>query len=72
VAGAVITFAVDRTADGFDLQAIGWILMGGGALSLLVAMIRGAGFMSMRRSDLRTERHKSSDGQHNVEETHTS
>ena len=26
VAGAIITFAVDKTAEGFDLHAIGWIL----------------------------------------------
>lgn len=72
VAGAVLTFAIDRTADGFDLQAIGWILMAGGALSLIVAMVKGAGLMSMHKSDIRTERHASADGQHYVEETHTS
>lgn len=44
VAGAILTFAVDRQADGVDLQAVGWILIGGGGLSLLAAAIRAAGF----------------------------
>jgi Domain of unknown function (DUF6458) len=43
VAGAIVLFAVDRSADGVDLIAIGWILMGGGGLSLLIAMIHDAG-----------------------------
>ena len=46
VAGAIITFAVDREAEGFDLHAVGWILMAGGGLALLVALIQGAGWMS--------------------------
>ena len=46
VAGAIVTFAVDRSADGIDLVAIGWILMAGGALALLVSMIQSAGWRS--------------------------
>ena len=43
VAGAVVSFAVHRSVDGVDLMAIGWILMGGGGLALLIALIEGAG-----------------------------
>ncbi|HZB41329.1 MAG TPA: DUF6458 family protein [Ilumatobacter sp.] len=50
VAGAIVLFAIDWSADGVDLVAIGWILMGGGGLSLLVAMIQGAGSVSEQRT----------------------
>lgn len=70
IVGAIITFAIDREAEGFDLNAIGWILMAGGALSLLVALIQGAGWMSSRGVNARTERHVSPDGGHVVEESH--
>lgn len=69
VAGAIITFAIDRTAEGVDLAAIGWIMMAGGGLALLVAGIKGAGWMSMTSSRMRSERHVSDDGRHVVEET---
>ena len=70
--GAILTFAVDRTAEGFDLAAIGWILMAGGGLSLLVALIQGAGWMSVNKTDVRSERHLATDGRDAVEEMHTS
>ena len=47
--GAVVLFAVDRSAEGFDLVAIGWILMGGGGLSLLISTIQTAGPVSQQR-----------------------
>jgi hypothetical protein len=68
VAGAILTFAIDRQADGVDLVAIGWILMFGGAVSLLAALIQGAGWMSMRNTKYHAERHVSTDGQHVIEE----
>ncbi len=71
VAGAIVAWGVDAVVDGFDLQAIGYILMAGGAIALLVAAIRAAGWMSMTNRRMRTERHMSSDGQHYVEETQT-
>ena len=71
VAGAIITFAVDREAEGVDLEAIGWILMAGGALSLLIGLIQGASWISARNSHSVTERHATADGEHYVEETHT-
>lgn len=69
VIGAVLAFAVDRQTEGVDLVTIGWILIGGGALALVVAAIQGAGFMSMKNSRVRTERHLAADGRHAVEET---
>lgn len=71
VAGAILTFAVNEAVEGADLAAIGWILMGGGALALVIAMIQGAGWMSMSKTAMRTERHVSDDGRHQVEETRT-
>lgn len=68
VAGAILTFAVDRQSDGVDLAAIGWILMAGGGLALLVAAIQAAGLMSLSRSRVQTERHVSADGRHQVED----
>jgi hypothetical protein len=69
VAGAIITFAIDREAEGFDLNALGWILMAGGGLALLVALIQGMGWMSARRTHAHTERHVSADGGHYVEDS---
>lgn len=68
VAGAIITFAIEREADGVDLVAIGWIMMAGGGLALLVALIQGAGWMTARTNHVHVERHLSPDGQHFVEE----
>lgn len=64
--GAILTFAVNVVFDEVDLAAVGWILMGVGAVGLIVSLARGTfgGF--------RTERHVSADGRHVVEETHTS
>jgi hypothetical protein len=71
VAGAIVAFGIERAVDGFDLQAIGYIMMVGGALSLLVAAIQGLGWMSRSRRTFETERHMSPDGSHYVEETQT-
>jgi hypothetical protein len=71
VAGAIVTFAVDATVNGLDLAVLGYILMAGGAIALLVAAIRAAGWASMSHSKMHTERHVSDDGQHYVEETRT-
>lgn len=40
--GAILTFAVEREAEGVDLQLVGWILMAGGGASLVAAILRGA------------------------------
>ena len=71
VLGALVTFAIDAAVDGVDLIAVGYILMGAGALALIAAAIQGAGFMSMGNSKMRSEKHVSPDGNHVVEETET-
>lgn len=37
--GAVLAFAVHTTVSGVDINVIGWILMGAGALGLLLTML---------------------------------
>ena len=37
--GAILAFAVNATASGIDIQTVGWILMGVGALGLLVSLV---------------------------------
>ena len=71
VAGAILTFAVSAAVEGVDLQALGYILMAGGGLALLAAAIQGAGWMSMGKRSMRTERQVSADGRHYVEEPNT-
>lgn len=53
VAGASVTFAVDRQLDGVDVQLAGWILLGGGALAMILAMIRAAAIGSTVGSTVR-------------------
>jgi hypothetical protein len=38
-AGAILAFAVSVDTDGFNVNTIGWILMGVGALGLLLTML---------------------------------
>jgi hypothetical protein len=71
IAGAIVVWGVEAVVDGFDLQAIGYILMAGGAIALLVAAVRAAGWMSMNNRKMRTERVASPDGTHFVEQTET-
>lgn len=69
VAGAILAFAVNAAVENVDLVTIGWILMVGGAVSLIAGAVRGASFMSTGKQKFTTERHMSPDGQHYVEET---
>lgn len=71
VVGAIVAFGVDAAVEGLDLRAIGFIVMAGGGLALLIGAIQGAGIMSMKSRRMSTERHVSADGQHYVEETQT-
>lgn len=71
VAGAIVAFAIDRAVDGVDLVMLGYILMAGGALALIAALVRGAFWKSSTNTEFHTERHMSPDGQHYVEETHS-
>ncbi len=72
VAGAVLAYAVDAEAEGVDLVTIGWVLMAGGALALVVAMIQGAGLLSSSNTRVHAERHRSADGRVDVEDVETS
>ncbi len=72
VAGAVLAYAVEAESEGFDLVTIGWILMAGGAVSLVVAMIQGAGLLSRSNMQVHAERHRSADGRVDVEDVETS
>jgi uncharacterized membrane protein HdeD (DUF308 family) len=38
-AGAILAFAVDVDAEGFNLNTIGWILMGVGLLGLVLSLL---------------------------------
>jgi hypothetical protein len=71
IAGAIVAWGVEAVVDGFDLQAIGYILMAGGAIALLVAALRTGAWMAKSNRQMRTERHVSADGNHFVEETET-
>jgi Domain of unknown function (DUF6458) len=68
VAGAIVAFAVHAAVDNVNLVILGWILMGAGALSLIVALVRNAS-MATRHSV--SERHVSPDGRDVVEESKT-
>jgi hypothetical protein len=50
VVGAVLAFAISATVSGIDLSVVGWILMAGGvvAIVLSLAMTRRRGFASRR------------------------
>lgn len=37
--GAILAFAVDATVNGVDLVTVGWVLMGVGALGVVLSMI---------------------------------
>ena len=41
-AGAILTFALDATVGGVDLDVVGWILMLVGALGLLLGLMTAA------------------------------
>ena len=62
VIGAIVTFAIEREAEGVDLVALGWILMGAGAISLLIGLMTSAAWWSARPTRARYERHVTPDG----------
>lgn len=69
VCGAIVRWAISDQVENTDLDMLGLILMGGGALALLIALIQAMGRMSASRRHLQTERIVSPDGTHVVEET---
>ncbi len=56
VVGAILTFAVDASVSGIDLSLIGWILMAGGLLAVVLSLAMrgrssaGGGYSSRRVS----------------------
>ena len=70
VTGAAVTFALERQIEGVDVATIGWILMAGGASSLLIGMLTAAVGRTPTRTGI--ERHATADGRRVVEEAHTS
>ena len=71
VIGAIVAFAVDAALEDVDLVALGYILMGGGVLALIVAAVRSAMWANSGTTEMRHERHVSDDGRHVVDETQT-
>jgi hypothetical protein len=67
-AGAIMTWAIKDTAQGFDVHTVGIILMVVGAIGLIASLVRGSmlGFSSRRES------HVSDDGRTVVEHERTS
>jgi len=50
VVGAILTFAVDVTTSGFNLNTVGVILMVAGALGLVLSLLFRSSFSPYRRS----------------------
>ena len=51
VVGAVLTFAVDVSASGFNLNTVGIILMVAGALGVVLSLLFWSSFSPYRRGD---------------------
>ena len=49
--GAILAFAVTKTVSGVDLVTVGWILMGVGALGVLLSMLFWSSFSPYRRQE---------------------
>ena len=52
--GAILTFAVNATTNGVNIDAVGWILMGVGLVSILLSLLfwsswAGPGYWTSRR-----------------------
>src|SRR5690242_21217343 len=53
--GAILTFAVNATSSSVNVDAVGWILMGVGLVSVLISLLfwqswAGPGYWSRRRT----------------------
>jgi predicted membrane channel-forming protein YqfA (hemolysin III family) len=49
VVGAILTFAVNVTAEGFNINTVGIILMVAGVIGLLLSLLFWSGFSPSRR-----------------------
>jgi hypothetical protein len=54
VLGAVLTFAVDVSAEGFNLNTVGLILMVAGVIGLLLSLLFWSSFSPYRRRSVDT------------------
>ena len=62
-AGAILVFAVETTAEGIDLEMVGWILMGLGVIGLIASAIFWSSLgMTGRRHRSVTERYSTPTG----------
>ncbi len=43
VVGAILTFALHASVSGVDLALVGWILMAGGLLAIVLSLAMGSG-----------------------------
>ena len=50
--GAILTFALDVSVGGVNLDVVGWILMAAGALGIVVSLIINGQRTERRRDDL--------------------
>jgi Domain of unknown function (DUF6458) len=49
--GAILAFAVERAVDGLNIEVVGWILMGVGALGLLLSLLFWSSWGGVRRRE---------------------
>ena len=54
--GAILAFAVTKTVSGVDLVTVGWILMGVGALGVLLSMLFWSSFSPYRQRTVVVDR----------------
>ena len=54
VLGAILTFAVDVTAEGFNINTVGIILMVAGVIGLLLSVLFWSSFAPYRRRSVGT------------------
>jgi hypothetical protein len=62
IAGAIVTFAIERESDDVNLEALGWILMIAGAASMLIGLITWTAWWGSRRTRALHEVHMTADG----------
>ncbi|HWD47527.1 MAG TPA: DUF6458 family protein [Actinomycetota bacterium] len=55
VIGAILTFAVNVTTEGFNLNTVGIILMVAGVVGLLLSLLFWSSFSPYRRRSVRTD-----------------
>ena len=63
VIGAIAAFAVPEAIEGVDLRTIGYILMGGGVLSLLLGLVMNAQRTNTTHTEV-VDRHEDRDVRH--------